>query len=89
MHNTIHLAWVKNVNNLFKNGWVGGVLLSPFVKKSIQGMHHVGAQRQFTLLTFHLNQPVLSTPIISIFNPLNNSYTYNPQGLLLKQLQKN
>jgi hypothetical protein len=77
------------VNNLFKNGWVDSVLLSSFIKKSVRGIYDIGAQRQLTQPSFHLNQPTLSTRIMSIYNLLNNSYTHNPQGLLLKQQQKN
>jgi hypothetical protein len=89
MLNTIHLTWVKNVNNLFTSSWVQGVTLSSFIKKSIQGIGTFSAQHRFTRLTFHLNQSALSTRIIYIFSLLKNSYTHNPQGLLLKQLQKN
>jgi hypothetical protein len=88
MPKLMYFLWVKNVNNVFINGWVSGVLLSPVVINSVQLSGDIRGKVSFTHINIHLYITVLSTQYFVFFNLLKYFYTHNPQHLLLEQLQK-
>ena len=82
-------GWVKNANNLLTRGWVGGVLLSPVYKKSIQLFAWLIGKVLFIQPSIPLQLTRFSTTKFSNLYLLNSFYTHNPQGLLLEPLMRN
>lgn len=88
MPKVMYFMWVKNVNKLSIDGWVGGVLLSPVFINSVQLSRWFVGKLPLTHNYFPQQTTYLPTSFLVIFNLLNCFYTPSPQGLLLKQ-QKN
>ncbi len=88
MRNVYYFSRVKNVNNLRIVGWVSSVLLSPVYKICVQlqrymygkvGVVRVLIPKQYTRFSTQKNN-ILHLRIVT--------YTYYPQRLLLRPLQR-
>lgn len=88
MSNTLSLSWVKNVYSLRIVGGIKGARLYTGLIEgtplSLPSMYNLGFMRSF-IPAFYAQ---LSTYLFQKIPPLVNSYTRNPQHLLLKEREK-
>jgi hypothetical protein len=89
MPRTIFITWLKYVNNLRIISSKTSVYTSTNQLQPPQTIVVQCSQTQLnklSLLHFYTN---ISTYVNSLFNQLNNSFTHNPQSLLLELIKEN